>query len=91
MAETKEEISAERDRLRTENESLRAQLAASNKVTLDFTGTALVPHRFQLSEGDRAELEMRGQVNIGGKLMTRDEVRELLDEDQRDVILGDEA
>lgn len=83
MAETKEEITAERDRLRAENEQLRAQLATVS------TGAVAAPqHRFVLSEGDRAELETNGKANIGGKLMTRDEVRLLLGDDQALVDLG---
>lgn len=87
MAETKEEIGAERDRLRTENASLREQLAAAGVVR------PAAVHRFQLSEGDRSELEMHGSANIGGKLMTADEVRALLAEsgDQAGVVIGDQA
>jgi hypothetical protein len=87
MAETKEEITAERDRLRADNAALRAQLAAS-------TGQPpAAVHRFQLSEGDRAELEMHGRANIGGELMTADEVRAKLaeTEDQALVVIGDRA
>lgn len=73
MSETKDEIAAERDRLRAENENLRGQLAASGATRT--AGTAAVPqHRFQLSEGDRQELEIRGVVAIGGRLYTREEV-----------------
>ena len=68
MSETKDEIAADRDRLQAENENLRGQLAAAG-------ARAYAPaHRFQLSEGDRQELEIRGVVNIGGRLWTRDEV-----------------
>lgn len=66
MAETKDEIAAERDRLAVENAALQAQLTA--------VGGARTPgaqHVFQLSEGDRQELEVRGVVNIGGRLMDK--------------------
>jgi hypothetical protein len=86
MAETKEDITAERDALRDENAQLRAQLAAATAP-----GPAAPAHRFQLSEGDRAELAAHGRANIGGKLMTRDAVRELLGDDQAHVDLGDQA
>jgi hypothetical protein len=60
------------DRLRAENAELRRQLAAVG-------GRVQQPqHVFQLSEGDRQELEIRGVVNIGGRLMTTAEVREAL-------------
>lgn len=58
--------------LRQENAQLRAQLAAAG-------GRVQQPeHVFQLSEGDRQELEIRGVVNIGGKLMTTEQVREAM-------------
>lgn len=86
MAETKEEISAERDELRAEVERLQAELAAAT------AGSPAAPaHRFQLSEGDRAELATHGRATIGGKLLTRAEVRLLLSDDQALVDLGDEA
>jgi hypothetical protein len=83
VAETKEEITAERDQLRTEVEQLRGQLAAAG---------ARVPapqYTFQLSEGDRQELVQRGVVNIGGRRMTREDVAAELSVDQLDVELGD--
>jgi len=73
MPETKDDIAAERDQLRAENEQLRGQLAAAGATAT--AGRAATPqYRFELSEGDRQELEMRGVVSIGGRLMTRDEV-----------------
>jgi hypothetical protein len=91
MAETKEEIAAERDALTQENARLRAELAAAESDREQLRGqlaaagataagaTAVArpyapQYRFQLSEGDRQELEIRGVVNIGGRLMTKAEV-----------------
>jgi hypothetical protein len=74
MAETKDDIAAERDRLRAENESLRAQLSdvAAGGAAV---GRAAVPaYRFQLSEGDRQEVAIRGGANINGRWMTKDEI-----------------
>lgn len=70
MAETKDEISAERDDLREENNRLRAQLAAAGRQP----GQSPAAHQFVLSEGDRQELVMHGVANIGGKRMTREDV-----------------
>jgi hypothetical protein len=56
-------------RLRTENAALKAQLALSGQQPR----VAAPQHTFQLSEGDRQELEIRGVVNIGGRMWTRDE------------------
>jgi hypothetical protein len=54
--------------LRQENARLREQLATAG-------GRVVQPeHTFQLSEGDRQELEIRGVVNIGGRMMTKDDV-----------------
>jgi hypothetical protein len=88
MAETKEEIAAERDRLRADNDRLREQLAAATTP-----GPAAPAHRFQLSEGDRSALEAHGWANIGGKRVTAEQVRELLAEtdDQQHVVIGDQA
>lgn len=85
MAETKDDIAAERDALREENDRLKAQLAATG------TGARVVAPRqtFQLSEGDRQELVARGAVNVGGVLLGRDDVRARLGEGQQGVDLGD--
>lgn len=91
MAETKEDIAAERDQLRAENEELRRKLRAA----MDQAGRQAAPgpvapqQMFQLSEGDRQELVAHGWLNVGGRLRTRDEVRDMLGGDQRNVDLGD--
>jgi hypothetical protein len=82
MAETKEEIAADRDRLAAENTALKAQLAAAGRP-----GVASAQHTFQLSEGDRQELEIRGVVNIGGRLMTKADVVKAM----RDADAGQEG
>lgn len=87
MSETKDEIAAERDQLAAENEQLRSQLAAIGAAA---PGQAATPqHTFQLSEGDRQELGIRGVVNIGGRLMTKEMVEAKLGDDQRDVDIPD--
>jgi hypothetical protein len=70
--------------LRQENERLRAQLAAAG-------GRVVQPqHTFQLSEGDRQELEIRGVVNIGGRMMTKEDVEAAMAEaGQRGVTIAD--
>src|ERR1700749_92874 len=74
MPETKEDVTAERDKRRAENEQLRAQLQAAGGAG-SAVGRASVPqHVFQLSEGDRQELEIRGAINVGGRLMTKADV-----------------
>lgn len=87
MAETKEEITAQRDQLRAENENLRGQLAAAGVQR----GAYQPAQQFQLSEGDRQELATRGVVNIGGRMLTRDEVAAKLGDKQPSdrVDLGD--
>lgn len=84
MAETKDDIAAERDQLREENNRLRAQLEAAGRPA----GAATAQHTFQLSEGDRQALAMNGEVNIGGRMRTADEVRAMLGDDQQNVDLG---
>jgi hypothetical protein len=70
--------------LRQENAQLRAQLAAAG-------GRVQQPqHTFQLSEGDRQELEIRGVVNIGGRMMTKDDVEKAMAAaGQRGVTIAD--
>jgi hypothetical protein len=72
MSETKDEIAAQRDRLAQENVALKAQLAAAGRTAPS------AQHVFQLSEGDRQELEIRGAVVIGGRLMTKADVEEAM-------------
>lgn len=84
MTELKEDIAAERDRLREENENLRGQLAAAGARP---AGTRRV--EFQLSEGERQELLAHGVVNVGGVRMTREDVEERLGEHQDGIDLGD--
>lgn len=85
MTELKEDIAAERDRLKTENEKLRAQLAAAGRPT----GAVQPTHRFQLSEGDRQELAARGEINVNGRMLNAHQVADLLGPNQGDVELGD--
>jgi hypothetical protein len=86
MSETKDEIAAERDALRAENENLRGQLAAAGAQRQT---AAPVQHRFTLSEGQRAELEMYGVTTSGGRRVTREQVAAMLQDDQQGVELGD--
>lgn len=73
MAETKDEIAAERDQLREENNRLKAQLAAAGQQA--SRPGAQAPQHLFLSEGDRQELETTGRVNLGGRLMNAEQVR----------------
>lgn len=84
MAETKDDIAAERDTLKAENEQLKARLAATG-ATRPYAPS----QRFQLSEGDRQELVANGRVNVGGVLLNRDQVRAKLDDNQRNIDLGE--
>lgn len=68
MTEKPDTVAAERDQLRRENEALqrqlddaRAQLASTGTTAQTAAGRG-VPHRpsFELSEGERADLEQRG-------------------------------
>lgn len=70
MAETKDDIAADRQRLLDENARLRARLQAAG------LGPVAAPeHTFMLSEGDRQDLELHGGVSIGGRYMNTAEVR----------------
>jgi hypothetical protein len=91
MAETKEDIAAERDQLREDNdrlthevEALRGQLTAAGSAPRGYAPA----QQFTLSEGDRQELVQRGVVNIGGRRMTRDQIREALPDSYAAVDLG---
>jgi hypothetical protein len=86
MAETKEAIAAERDRLRRENEQLRGQLAAAGAGRPNTT-TA----QFELTEGNRQDLLARGETVIGGRRYTRDQVESAIEgnPDYDRVDLGD--
>jgi hypothetical protein len=66
---TKDELADQLAAAQAENASLRAQLAAPGT-----TRPYQAPYTFQLSEGDRQELEAHGAVNIGGRMMTKDDV-----------------
>jgi hypothetical protein len=85
MSETKESIAAERDQLREENAALRAQLAAAGQPR----GAYQPAQTFQLSEGERQELERYGVANVGGRRMTREEVFAKLGDDQQTVEIGE--
>jgi hypothetical protein len=87
VTENPKEVAAERDALRAENENLRGQLAAAGAARPGQA--APVQHTFQLSEGDRQELEIRGVINVGGRLVTTAEVREMLGEDQKGVKIAE--
>lgn len=86
MAETKDDIAAERARLRAENNTLKAQLSQAGATP----GAYRPAQTFQLSEGDRQELEMRGVVNIGGRLLTKAQVEQrMAAAGQRGVTIDD--
>ena len=78
MAQTKEQ-------LQKENEALRAQLAAVGG------GRVAAPaHTFQLSEGDRQDLELYGVINYGGRQLTKADVEaEMAKAGQRGVEIAD--
>lgn len=82
--QTKAEIEAERDALRAENENLRGQLAAAGAAR---GVRAPVQHTFVLSEGQRQELALNGNVLIDGKYRTADEVDAMLGSEQSAVPL----
>lgn len=84
MPETKEDIAAERDLLREEVTRLQGQLEAVGRPV----GPVAPVHTFELSEGDRQELVIHGQVNIGGRMRSREEIKSMLGDKQRNVDLG---
>jgi hypothetical protein len=71
MAETKDDITAQRDQLAAENDRLKVQLAAVGRPA----GVATPAFTFQLSEGDRQELMTHGFITYGGRILTRDDVQ----------------
>lgn len=81
-----EVAAAEITALRAENENLRGQLAAAGAAN---TKAAPVQHTFQLSEGDRQELEIRGAINVNGRLVTKADVVKMLGKDQKGVKIAD--
>lgn len=85
MAETKEDIAAQRDQLQAENEQLRGQLAAAASRPGPVTPT----HTFQLTQGHLVELETYGVTNINGRQYTTDEVRAKLTGDQAGLHIED--
>lgn len=82
MAETKDDIAAERDMLRARVQELEAQQPAAGRVVAPA-------QTFQLSEGARQDLVANGVVNVAGRLRTRDEVAGMLGDDQAAAKLGD--
>lgn len=83
--ETKDQIAAERDKLREENQRLRGQLAAAGRPGYQPSQT------FTLSEGARQELESTGVANINGRRMTREDVLAELGDDQAAVEIAEPA
>lgn len=84
MAETKDEIAAEREKLRADNQRLREQLNAAG-----HPGAPAAQHRFLLSEGERQELEIYGVVAKDGVVLTREEVLDRLGDDQAGIEIGE--
>lgn len=73
-------------RLEADNARLRAQLAVAGRPA----GAVAPEHTFQLSEGDRQELEIRGVINYGGRVMTKDDVEKAMARSgQRGVEIAD--
>jgi hypothetical protein len=87
MAETKEDIAAERDALRAENENLRGQLAAAGASRPGMA--APVQHEFTLSQGQLSDLEAFGVTNVGGRQVTTDDVRGMLTGKQSGLQIAD--
>lgn len=74
MSETKEQVAAERDSLRTEVEQLRGELAAARAGAASPARVTLAAPA-PLSEGDRQALEIAGVISSGidGKRMFADD------------------
>lgn len=68
---TKDELADQLAAAQRENTALRTQLAGVGRVYAPA-------QTFQLSEGDRQDLETFGVVNIGGRRYTREEVLDKL-------------
>lgn len=68
---TKDELAQQLADAQQENAALRTQLAGVGRVYAPA-------QTFQLSEGDRQEVETFGVVNIGGRRYTREEVLDKL-------------
>lgn len=86
MAETKDDIAAERDQLAAQVKQLQAQLAAGGGARV-----AAPTYTFALTEGDRQELELYGVATIGGKRMTVDQARAAAAEAGLQVQIDDPA
>lgn len=90
--ETKADLEAQVERLQSENENLRGQLAAAGARRPVAAGAS--PAQFVLSEGQRLELELTGQTTgPGGQPMTVDDARTRLaeSENQSGVQIADGA
>jgi hypothetical protein len=84
MSETKEEIAAERDALREEVKRVTAERdRLTGEVAAAGANRVAVPaHTFQLSQGQLADLETFGVTTVGGRQVTADEVRGMLEGNQ---------
>lgn len=87
MTEILKDVAAERDALRAENENLRGQLSAASATRPGVA--APVQHQFVLNEGQRQELIANGVANVGGRLLTAEQVRAKLGPDQQGVEIPD--
>jgi hypothetical protein len=81
MSETKDEIAAERDALRAENEQLRAQLASTTSAT--YLRAANPEPRFELSAGEQHDLQVHGVTRSArtGKAITAEDFPDQVDLD----------